>query len=110
MDRVRSADFWQAPTVADLETFRTELRSIMQYRTPTRPTPGVSLVVDIQQDPGSVVSGNYEVKLAELSRAAYEGKVRKLLKGLFATNPPFRRFNRANRFPRQICKLSSRSC
>ena len=87
MDRVRSSDFWQAPTVADLETVRTELRSIMQYRTPTRPTPGVSLVVDIQQEPGSVVSGNYEVKLAELSRAAYEGKVRKLLKGLFATNP-----------------------
>ncbi len=94
MDRVRSADFWQAPTVADLETVRTELRGVMQYRTPTRPTPGVPLVVDIQQAPGSVVSGNYEVKLAELGRAAYEGKVRKLLNGLFATNPTLQKIQR----------------
>jgi type I restriction enzyme R subunit len=50
--------------------------------------------VDIQQDPGSVVSGNYEVKLAELSRAAYEGKVRKLLQGLFATNPTLQKIQR----------------
>ena len=95
IDRVRgeakandpsAANFWKAPTVADLESIRSELRGIMQYRTALRPTPGVPLVVDIQQEPGSVVSGNYEVKLAELGRAAYEGKVRKLLNGLFATN------------------------
>ena len=94
MDRVRSADFWQAPTVADLETVRTELRGLMQYRMPTRPTPGVPLVVDIQQDAGSVVSGNYEVKLAELGRAAYEGKARKVLRELFATNATLQKIQR----------------
>ena len=37
MDRVRSAEFWQAPTVADLEAVRSNLRGVMQYRTPMRP-------------------------------------------------------------------------
>jgi type I restriction enzyme R subunit len=90
----QTPDFWQAATVADLETVRTELRGIMQYRTPTRPQPGVPLVVDIQQDPGSVTQGNYEVKLAELGRAAYEGHVRKVLGELFATNPTLQRIER----------------
>ncbi len=94
LDRVRTADFWQAPTVADLEAVRTELRGIMQYRTPKRVTSHEPLVVDIQQEPGSVVSGNYEVKLAELGRAAYEGKVRKLLRGLCATNPTLQKIER----------------
>ena len=94
MDRVRSADFWQAPSVADLETVRAELRGLMQYRTPTRPTPGTPLVVDIQQDSGSVVSGNYEVRLAELGRAAYEGKARKVLRELFSTNPTLQKIQR----------------
>jgi type I restriction enzyme, R subunit len=94
MDRVRSADFWQQPSVADLETIRTELRGIMQYRTPTRPQGGAPLVVDIQQDPASVQQGNYEIKLAELGRAAYEGKIRKVLHELFATNPTLQRIQR----------------
>jgi type I restriction enzyme R subunit len=94
MDRVRSADFWQAATVADLETVRTELRGIMQYRTPTRPAPGTPLVVDIQQDPGSIVTGNYDVQLAELGRAAYEGKARKVLRDLFAANPTLKKIGR----------------
>jgi type I restriction enzyme, R subunit len=91
MDRIRSADFWKQPTVADLEAIRTELRGIMQYRTPTRPQAGAPLVVDIRQDPASVQQGNYEIKLAELGRAAYEGKVRNVLHALFATNPTLQR-------------------
>jgi type I restriction enzyme, R subunit len=94
MDRVRSADFWQAPTVADLETIRTELRGVMQYRTPTRPTPGAPLVVDIKQDPASVVSGSHDVKLAEFARATYEGKARKVLRELFAANPTLQKIAR----------------
>jgi type I restriction enzyme R subunit len=94
MDRARSADFWQQATVADLEAVRVELRGLMQYRMPTRPQAGAPLVVDIQQDPASVTQGNYEVKLAELGRAAYEGKARKVLQGLFATNPTLKRIQR----------------
>lgn len=91
MDRVQSADFWQQPAVADLDAIRVELRGLMQYRTGGRRPPGVPLIVDIEQDPGSITQGNYEVKLAELGRAAYEGKVRKVLQGLFATNPTLQR-------------------
>lgn len=87
IDRALSADFWLAPTVAALEALRDDLRPLMQYRAPLRPAAAPPLVVDIARPAAAPQAGPVDVRLAELTRAAFAGRVRQALAGLFDTDP-----------------------
>jgi len=79
IERVKSAEFWDNITVADLEELRIELRGIMRYR-PLLGPPGVPpKVIDVAEDPALVERRRHKVRLAGLDMAAYRNRVHKVL-------------------------------
>jgi type I restriction enzyme R subunit len=91
LDRVKSAGFWGAATVQQLEEVRGELRGVMRYRTrPSLPTMPPK-VLNIKEDPDGIERKRHVVKLDGLELVAYRNRVLKVLTGLFDTNATLQR-------------------
>ncbi|MBC7817527.1 MAG: restriction endonuclease subunit R, partial [Planctomycetaceae bacterium] len=79
IDRVRSAEFWDHVSVADLEGIRGELRGIMQYQRIDMPPSLPPKVVDITEDEALIERRRHPVKLVGLEMVAYRNRVQRVL-------------------------------
>ncbi len=91
IDRVKSAEFWAAPTVQSLEEVRNELRGVMRYR--RRPTglPLPPKVLDIKEDASLIERKRHAVNLEGLELVAYRNRVHRVLTDLFESNETLKR-------------------
>ena len=89
--QVRSAEFWNDVTVADLEHVRVELRGIMKHRA----TGGVSYtpvkVLNVAEVHEKIERYDYQPKLAGLELAQYRSRVESVLRKLFEQNDVLQR-------------------
>jgi len=95
INRVKSAEFWAAPTIADLETLRIELRGIMKYRRGRTHEPLPTPIIDVKEDPSQIFSNPYQPKLEGLQLVAYRKRVEEVLQQLFNTAPVLQKIRRA---------------
>jgi len=83
---VRSADFWQNPTIEKLENARRELRGIMKYRKQTV-GPGYAIASTRTGDEG-VKESEREVKVTGANEAMmYRRRLKTILDNMVAVNP-----------------------
>ncbi|MDI3390978.1 DEAD/DEAH box helicase family protein [Pseudomonas sp. V98_8] len=83
---VRSAGFWQNPSIDKLENARKELRGIMKYRQ-TRTTTGYGIDTTKTRD-DNVQGGERAVYIAGASEAMiYRRRLKDILDGMLAANP-----------------------
>jgi type I restriction enzyme R subunit len=94
INQARSAQFWQSATVPTLETIRTELRGIMQYRqwVPRNDEPRIT---DIQEGEDGIVRGAHPGVSSANAMAVYTQRVLSVLRQLFAHDPILRKIRRA---------------
>lgn len=88
---VRSADFWDAVTVADLEVVRVDLRSIMQHKDSAGVTPSKPKIYDIIEDEGQIEIDRRSSMVRAVDLAAYRMRVEEALADLFGSNPTLRK-------------------
>ena len=96
INRVKSSEFWAAPTTTSLENMRSELRGIMKYR--RTQTGGGSLpapIIDVKEDVSQIQSNPYQPKLEGLQLVAYRKRVEEVLQQLFNTAPVLQKIRRA---------------
>lgn len=91
IDRVKSDDFWDQVSIADLEHVRQELRGVMQYQRVDRPTPTPPKVIDIAEDEALVERRHRPAGLSAVEMAAYDNRVKKVLLDVFEDNPLLQR-------------------
>ena len=85
--RVKSDEFWQGVTVADLEAVRQPLREIMHHRGRKGPTPLPAKVVDVTENAAGFVTNRRATNLKTVDMKAYQQIVEAELKRHFDTNP-----------------------
>lgn len=85
--RVKSDEFWQKVTVADLEAIRQPLREIMHHRERTGATPLPAKIIDVTEDAGGVQTNRRATNLKTVDMKAYQQIVEGELKRHFDTNP-----------------------
>jgi type I restriction enzyme, R subunit len=85
--RVKSDEFWQKVTVADLEAVRQPLREIMHHRERKGTTPLPAKVIDVTEDVASVQTNRRATNLKTVDMKAYQQIVEAELKRHFDTNP-----------------------
>src|SRR5690606_20844606 len=83
IERVKSAEFWDAVSVGDLEQVRRELRGVVQYRPATLPPAAPPKVIDVTEDEALIERKRHRVKLEGLDMVAYRNRVHKVLMDLF---------------------------
>jgi type I restriction enzyme R subunit len=87
IEEAKSAGFWTAPSIAGLETLRTDLRAVMHLRLPpTKPGPLPAKVYDIKEDESKVERKKIAPKLEGYEFVAYRSRVQSVLTDLFETN------------------------
>jgi len=87
---VRSADFWQNPSINKLENARKELRGIMKYRR-QQTTPGYGTGTTRTGDSG-VKEAEREVKIAGANEAMiYRRRLKEILDQMITANPILRK-------------------
>jgi type I restriction enzyme R subunit len=79
IERAKSAEFWDHPTVASLEEVRRELRSIMRFRPFDPPSGSPPKVIDVAEDDALIERRRHKVKLPGLEMAAYRNRVQNVL-------------------------------
>jgi type I restriction enzyme, R subunit len=88
----RSSAFWDAPTYADLERVRVELRDIMHHRIkPTGPTTLPPKIVDVAEDAAEYEIQRRSASLRSIDMRAYERLVEDTLKKHFDTDPTLKK-------------------
>jgi type I restriction enzyme R subunit len=85
--RVKSSEFWEQATVADLEDIRIQLRGIMQFQPRVLPPSTPPKVVDITEDEMLVERRRHNVRLEGLELVAYRNRVHKVLMDIIDSNP-----------------------
>jgi len=91
IDGVKSAAYWATPTVAQLESLRTDLRGVMHLRLPPT-TPSVpAKVYDIAEDASKIERKRETPQLPGFAFVAYRNRVLSVLTGLFESNPTLAR-------------------
>lgn len=95
INRVKSSEFWQAPTVTNLELVRSELRGIMKYRRSREGNPLPKPVIDVSEDASQIESAPYIPKMDGLKLVAYRKRVEEILQDLFAKAPVLQKIRRA---------------
>lgn len=91
INEVRNPNFWTNATIFDLDRARTELRGVMQYRTPSTGSAFTPKVIDIAEDDALIERKPHRVQLEGLALAAYRQRVQSVLDDLFADNPILKR-------------------
>lgn len=89
--RLKSADFWNAPTIDDLEEIRTELRGIMKYCRADKPPKLPPKVIDVAEDDALVQYKDIEPNLEGLTEAAYRQRVHRVLQSIIDQSPAVQR-------------------
>ena len=85
--RVKSDEFWQHVTVADLEAVRQPLREIMHHRERKGATPLPAKVIDVTEDAAGFLTNRRATNLKTVDMKAYQQIVEAELKRHFDTNP-----------------------
>nr|WP_321265401.1 DEAD/DEAH box helicase family protein [uncultured Sulfurimonas sp.] len=85
--QVKSGPFWAAVSLAQLENVRTELRSIMQYQDTSSAKPITPKVIDIEEDPDGIRTGQTTTGLISIDQAVYRKRVEEALSALFDKDP-----------------------
>ncbi len=94
INRVKSSDFWAAPTAASVENMRSELRGIMKYRRTQKGDSFPVPVIDVKEDVNQIHSSPYQPKLEGLQLMAYRKRVVEVLQQLFTTVPVLQKIRR----------------
>jgi type I restriction enzyme R subunit len=82
IQQARSPQFWQSVTVPALETLRTELRGIMQYRQ-WDPRSGQPRIIDIAEEIDGIQTGAHRGVSTGNNMAVYRERVLSALRHLF---------------------------
>ncbi|RAK59569.1 restriction endonuclease subunit R [Phenylobacterium hankyongense] len=85
--RVKSDEFWERPTVGDLEAIRIPLREIMHHREKGGATPLPAKVVDVTEDATAFQSSRRSTTIRSVDMKAYRQVVEAELQRHFETNP-----------------------
>ena len=92
IQRARSAEFWATATVPSVETLRSELRGIMQYR---QWQPGTDpRITDIPEDPTGIQTGIHQGLSSANDMAIYRDRVLSALRHLFTHDPTLQKIRR----------------
>ena len=89
--RVKSDEFWQNVTVAELEAVRRPLREIMHHRERQGTTPLPPKVIDVIEDVAGIYNARRPTNLKTIDMKAYQQIVEAELKKHFDTNPTLRK-------------------
>ena len=83
IQKTKQNSFHQKATIAELETLRQELRSIMRYRQSTSVPRAKPLFLNVAEDEAEYKISPHKVKLAGMDLAAYRSRVESVLNALF---------------------------
>lgn len=84
--RVKSDEFWNGVTVADLESVRKPLREIMHHRDRQGAMPLPAKIIDVTEDAAGIQSSRRATNLKTVDMKAYQQIVEAELKRHFDTN------------------------
>ncbi|MDY0166536.1 MAG: DEAD/DEAH box helicase family protein [Thermoguttaceae bacterium] len=89
IEKVKRGPFWTAPTVADLEQVRRELRGVIHYQGEGGPggRPRQPKVIDVTEDDGQIETARYRPKLQGLELIEYRNRVQQVLTSLIDSTP-----------------------
>jgi len=100
---VRSADFWQQPSIARLEHARKELRDIMQYRQ-TQSAAGYGVATTRTRD-DNILAQERKVHIAGANEAMqYRRRLKDILDGMLAANPTLQKIRNGEAIAEQDLK------
>ncbi|MFO0945616.1 MAG: DEAD/DEAH box helicase family protein [Planctomycetota bacterium] len=86
IERVKSKEFWDEVTVANLEEIRVELRDVVRYRQFDALSPSEPVVVDVGEDESKIERRQHTVQLDTLKNMdmfAYRNRVHQVLQSIF---------------------------
>jgi type I restriction enzyme R subunit len=89
--RVKSDEFWNGVTVADLESVRKPLREIMHHRDRQSAAPLPAKIIDVTEDAAGIQTNRRATSLKTVDMKAYQQVVEAELKRHFDTNPTLRK-------------------
>ena len=89
--RVKSDEFWNGVTVADLESVRKPLREIMHHRDRKGGAPLPAKLIDVTEDAAGVRTNRRPTNLKIVDMKAYQQIVEAELKRHFDTNPTLKK-------------------
>jgi len=90
--KVKSAAFWSAVTIADLEQMRTELRDIIHHQRSGGGDPLPPKVIDVTD--GQVVSERRSSSIRSVDMEVYRKQVEEVLTSLFDREPVLKKIRR----------------
>jgi type I restriction enzyme, R subunit len=93
IQQARSPEFWQTATVPALETVRTELRGIMQYRQ-WDPRTGEPRITDIAEELDGIVTSTHRGVSSANNMAVYRERVLSALRHLFTHDATLQKIRR----------------
>ena len=93
IQQARSAEFWRTVTAPALDTLRSELRGIMQYRQ-WDPGTGEPRLTDITEDQTGIVTGFHAGLSTANNMAIYRERVGSALRRLFTQDPTLQKIRR----------------
>lgn len=85
IEKVKSSEFWDQITVQGLETLRSELRGIIQFRKFDNPLPVEPKIIDVKEDESQVERKRHKVQLDQLDgldMVAYRNRVNQALQSI----------------------------
>jgi type I restriction enzyme R subunit len=94
IERVKSDEFWDEVSVADLEEIRDQLRGIIQYRRKDDVAMLDPLIIDVKEDESEIERKKHKVrldKLDDLDMVAYRNRVNNVLQAIIDQNETLRR-------------------
>ena len=94
---VKSPEFWDSPTVSDLEEVRTQLRGIMRFRIIDRPDAIPPKVIDVTEEESLIEQRDVSPRLDGLQEAAYRQRVDKALHAIMDDSPALQAIRRGER-------------
>ncbi|MBB2819278.1 UNVERIFIED_ORG: type I restriction enzyme R subunit [Rhizobium esperanzae] len=91
--RVKSDEFWNGMTVADLESVRKPLREIMHHRDRQGATSLPAKVIDLKEDAAGFQTSRRATSLKTVDMRAYQEIIEAELKRHFDSNPTLRKIH-----------------
>jgi type I restriction enzyme R subunit len=94
IERVKSEEFWDEVTVADLEEIRDQLRGIVQFRRRDDVPRVDPIIIDVKEDEADIERKKHKVrldKLDDLDMVAYRNRVNNVLQAIIDQNDTLRK-------------------